>query len=97
MFFADAATIEPEGTPDRVQRGQAALAAKLKMFQDTFEVHGGEVSEPIVAGPFFSCRMMVDVTERKSGARFPIDEICVYEVSDGKIVSQQFFYKPGGM
>ncbi len=67
------------------------------MFQDTFEVHGGEVSEPILAGPFLSCRVMVAVTERKSGARFPIDEICVYEVGDGKIVSQQFFYKPGGM
>lgn len=95
LFSDDAATIEPEGSPDRIQRGQAALAAKLKMFQETFQVHGGSVTDPVIGGDFFSCGMMVDVTEKKSGARFKIDEICVYEVRDGKIVSQQFFYRQG--
>ena len=94
LFADDAVSIEPEGTPNGTVRGKDALAAKTKMFADTFEVHGGSVGDPIVAGNFFACTMSVDVTERKSSARFTIAEICVYEVRDGKIVREQFFFRP---
>lgn len=92
LYAPDAVSIEPEGTPDAVARGAAALAAKAKTFAESFIVHGGSVSDPIVAGPFFACTMSLDATDRKSGQRLTMEEVCVYEVRDGLIVREQFFY-----
>lgn len=94
LYAADAVSIEPGGTPENSMKGLDALAEKSRMFSETFEVHGNTVSDPQVAGPFFSCVMAVDVTNRKSGARFTLEEIGVYEVHGGKIVREQFFYPP---
>jgi len=55
------------------------------------EVHGGWASEPIVAGNFISVAMGMDVTMKGQG-RMNMDEIALYEVKDGKIVKEQFFY-----
>jgi hypothetical protein len=95
LYADDAVSIEPDFATDNFARGREALAQKGKMFADTFEMHGGTTSEPVVAGNFFSCAMTADVTERKSGARFTIEEVAVFEVKDGKIVREQFFYSPG--
>ncbi len=97
LYSSDPVSLEPAGgAGPREVRGLAALAEKEKMFGRTFEVHGCNVSDPLVADAFFSCTMTVDVTERKSGARFPLNELCVYEVRDGKIVKEQFFFTPQG-
>ena len=55
------------------------------------EVHGGYCNEPQVAGNFFSCAMGVDLT-MKGQPRSQMDEIALYEVKEGKIISEQFFY-----
>jgi ketosteroid isomerase-like protein len=55
------------------------------------EMHGGYTSAPVVAGNFFSVGMGMDCTMKGAG-RMKMDEIAVYEVKDGKIVSEQFFY-----
>ncbi|HZP59035.1 MAG TPA: nuclear transport factor 2 family protein [Opitutaceae bacterium] len=94
LYADDAVSIEPDSTPETTVRGHAGLAEKSKMFADTFEVHGGSVSDPVVAGNFFSCAMTADVMEKKSGARLKLEEICLYEVRDGKIVREQFFFQP---
>ncbi len=96
LYAADAVSLEPEGSPNARTAGIEALLAKGKMFNDTFEVHGGTVSDAVVAGPFFSCAMTVDVTPRAGGPRFTLAEIAVYEVRAGKIVREQFFYSGGG-
>ncbi len=56
------------------------------------EIHGGTVSDPVVAGSFLSLAMSLDLTPRVGGERFMMEEICVYEVRDGKIVREPFFY-----
>ncbi len=94
LFADDARSVEPDFAPEPIATGRAALAAKGKMFEEMFEVHGGTVSDPVVADAFFSCAMSADVTDRKSGVRFTMEEICVYEVRDGRIVREQFFYAP---
>jgi ketosteroid isomerase-like protein len=94
LYADDTVSIEPEGAPGGPIRGRAALAEKSKMFADTFAVHDGTVSDPVVGGSFFSCAMTLDVTEKKSGAHLKLEEICVYEVRGGKIVREQFFYLP---
>lgn len=83
---------EMPGTPDDVIQGKAAIIAKNnKWFESVKEFHECEVSDALVSGDFFSCLMSIDVTfyGRK---RMQLEEICVYQVIQGKIVSEQFFY-----
>lgn len=95
LFAPDAVSVEPEGTPEgQITKGRAELAKKAELFSKAFEVHSNIVSEPIVAGDFFACSMILDVTNRSSGTRSTMSEICVYEVRDGKVVREQFFYQP---
>lgn len=93
LYSPHAVSIEPEGSPgETVARGIDALKAKGKQWEESVEaVHSSEVSDPIVAGNFFACTMSLDITFKGMG-RMPMDEVCVYEVQDGKVVSEQFFY-----
>ena len=95
LYAADAVSIEPEGAQTTNGHGLEAILAKGKAFAETFEVHGGTVSEPVVAGAFFSVAITADVTPRAGGPRFTMEEIAVYEVRAGKIVREQFFYPIG--
>jgi hypothetical protein len=54
------------------------------------EMHGGSVSEPLVAENTFAFVMSMDMTMKGKG-RMNVGELCVYQVKDGKIVSEQFF------
>jgi hypothetical protein len=54
-------------------------------------MHGGYTGAPIVAGNFFSCTMGMDITMKGQG-RMNMEEVCLYQVKDGKIVLEQFFY-----
>jgi ketosteroid isomerase-like protein len=97
LYSPDAVSVESEGYPGpREVRGRAALAAKGKEFNDTFQVHACQLSEPLVSGDYFAVTMTVDVTEKKSSARFPLNELCVYTVHDGKITREEFFYQVQG-
>ena len=57
-------------------------------------VHSSEVSDPIVAENFFSLTMKMKVTLKGMSEPMNMDEICVYRVEDGKVVTEQFFYTP---
>ena len=47
--------------------------------------------EPLVGGNHISLAMGMDVSMKGMG-RMKMDEVVVYEVKDGKIVKEQFFY-----
>jgi hypothetical protein len=94
LYSPDAISIEPEGSDAPTVRGLAAIHGKTKHFEETFYIKRNEVSDPIVSDPFFACTMAVDVVEKKSGQTMTLAEICVYEVKNGKIVREQFFYPP---
>lgn len=92
LFAEDAVAVEPAftGAPDTA--GRPALLAKSKQFAETVkEMHGSHVSDPVVADNYFSCAMGIDMTNNK-GERMKMNEICLYEVRDGKIVKEQFFF-----
>ena len=94
LYHADIISQEPEGTPWGTQQGMAAIAEKGKQWGESMvEMHGSEVSEPIVADNYFSCVMKYDATFKESG-RVQMEEVCVYEVKDGKVTKEQFFYTP---
>src|SRR5215469_255878 len=93
LFADDAVSIEPYATPDFAQetRGLDAILEKGKKWGEMVqEMHGGEVSEPLLADNSFAMTMSMDVT-MKDGKRMNMKELCIYHVKDGKIVSEQFF------
>lgn len=93
LFAADAVSIEPEATPlfSKETKGLPAILEKGRKFESIVEkYHSVEVSEPVVATGSFACVMKLDITMKGKG-RMPMQELCVYEVKDGKIVSEQFY------
>lgn len=92
LYASDAVSIEPEATPlfDKETRGLDAIVAKGRKFDSMVEkLHAITVSEPLVAPNAFACTMWLDLTFQGQG-RMQMSELCVYDVKDGKIVSEQF-------
>jgi len=86
---------EPKDSPIKEKVGkQAVLDATNQWSNSVEELHNAYISDPIVAGNFFACTMKVDATYKERG-RNTMDEVCVFEVKDGKIVYEQFFYNMG--
>jgi hypothetical protein len=93
LFAKDAISIEPMagGGFDKETRGLDAIIKKgYKWNEMVSATHSLEVSEPIIAGNTFSLTMRMDVTTKDRG-RQDLTELCVYQVKDGKIISEQFF------
>lgn len=92
LFAPNAVAIEPAHTPQPRAEGLDALLQKGKQFQGMIkEVHSSYISDPLVAGNFFTLTMGLDVTFQ-DGNRINMDEVAVYEVKDGKVVKEQFFF-----
>ena len=93
LFSKDAESIEPAHSPGlQTVKGIDAIKKKGEDFNNMVEeMHGGWVGEPIVGGNYISVAMGMDVTMKGAG-RMQMEEICVYEVKEGKIVKEQFFY-----
>jgi hypothetical protein len=92
LYAADAINIEPYGTAAfaKETKGLSAIIEKGHAFGAMIEqVHSISISDPLVAGNSFACAMHFDVTIKGHG-RHRLDELCIYEVKDGKIVSEQF-------
>jgi len=93
LFADNAVSIEPANSPGMQSvEGLDAIREKGKQFGEMVEeMHGGYSKDPQVAGNHFAVAMGMDVTMKGQG-RMKMDEIAVYEVKDGKIVKEQFFY-----
>ncbi|HEY5970149.1 MAG TPA: nuclear transport factor 2 family protein [Chitinophagaceae bacterium] len=93
LFAENAVSIEPPNSPGmQTAQGLAAIKKKGEDFNNMVEeMHGGWVSEPLVGGSHISFAMSIDATYKGMG-RQKMEEIAVYEVKDGKIVKEQFFY-----
>lgn len=93
LFADDAVSIEPENSPGlKTAKGIDAIRQKGADFNAMVEeVHGGWVSDLITGGNHITCAMGMDLTMKGMG-RIQMNEVCVYEVKDGKVVKEQFFY-----
>jgi hypothetical protein len=93
LFSEDAESVEPPNSPGlQSVKGLDAIRKKGQQFNEMVEeMHGGYVSDPVVAGKFIAFGMGIDATYKGMG-RQKMDEIALYEVRDGKIVKEQFFY-----
>ena len=93
LFAHDAVSIEPANSPGlKTVEGIEAIKEKGKQFGEMVEeMHGGYSNDPVIGGNHFALAMGMDVTMKGQG-RMQMNEIAVYQVKDGKIVKEQFFY-----
>jgi ketosteroid isomerase-like protein len=93
LFSQDAVSIEPAHSPGlQTVEGLDNIKKKGDQFNEMVEeMHGGWVGEAVVGGNYIAVPMGMDVTMKGAG-RMKMEEICLYEVKDGKIVKEQFFY-----
>jgi hypothetical protein len=92
LYADNAVSIEAHPSPafEKETKGLAAIIEKGHKFDSMIEkMHAITVSEPLVAENSIACVMGMDVT-MKGQERMKMSELCVYEVKDGKIVSEQF-------
>ena len=87
---------EPEHVADRgipvLTEGKAAIKAKGAANRTKIDtIHSQFVSEPLVAGNFFTVVLRRDVSF-KDGRRLQLEEIGLFQVKDGRIVSEEFYY-----
>jgi hypothetical protein len=92
LYADDAISIEPVHSQAPSVTGKDAIIKKGEGFRDSIEeLHGVDASEPILANNHFALTIKVDATFKGMG-KSVMEEVAVYEVKDGKIVKEQFFY-----
>jgi ketosteroid isomerase-like protein len=93
LFAEHVKSVDPPNSPYMgYAEGKAAVRKKGEDFVKKIEdFHGASTSEPVVAGNHFAVGREMDVTVQGFG-RIQLNEVMLYEVKDGKIVLEQFFY-----
>ena len=82
---------------EKITKGKENIwNAYLQWAEGIEEVHGGSVGEPVVAANHFVLPMSMDATF-KEGGRWAFEELCVYQVENGKIKQAQYFYEVPSM
>jgi len=95
LYSEDAVSVEPPHSQGfQSVKGLDGIIKKGAQFRDMIEeVHGVSASTPIVAGNNIAMAVIIDATLKGMGKQH-MEEIAVYDVKDGKIVKEQFFYDP---
>jgi hypothetical protein len=92
LYDENVRSVEPAHSQWQNVQGLDKVREKAVKWQDMIEeMHGGYTNKSQVAGNFFVCTMGMDVT-MKGQPRMKLDEVALYEVKDGKIVLEQFFF-----
>ena len=87
---------EPEHVAARgiqaITKGLSEVKAKGEANRAKIEaIHSQQCSEPLVAGNFFTVVLSRDITF-KGMPRMSKEEIAIFELKEGKIIGEQFFY-----
>ncbi|MFT5848318.1 SnoaL-like domain-containing protein [Psychroserpens sp.] len=92
LYADNVVSKEMPGIPEELTTGKQNVWNKSKQWLGSIEdFHSSYITDPVVAGNFFTSVMEFDCTIKERG-RQKMSEVCVYEVKDGKIASEQYFY-----
>ncbi|MBV4358392.1 nuclear transport factor 2 family protein [Parasegetibacter sp. MAH-26] len=93
LFSDDVISIDPENSPYfGYAEGKEAVRKKgMDWVSRVEQAHHRYTTAPIVAENHFVVGRKVDITVKGFG-RIVIDELMMYEVRDGQIISEQFYY-----
>ena len=94
LYSKDIVSVEAMAMPggSREMAGLEAVTGKAKWWMSEHEVHSAVAEGPLVSPHHFCVRFKYDVTNKPSGRRMIMDELAIYQVKDGKIVREEFFY-----
>jgi ketosteroid isomerase-like protein len=94
LYSPDIVSVEAGAPPgqSREAKGFAAVEAKAEFWTTNHDIHSFTVEGPLVAGLYFTVVFKLDVTFKPQSRRFQMEEVALYEVADGKIVHEEFFY-----
>lgn len=91
LFSEDAESIDPLNTSGQPLKGLATLIEREKDFLSRIvAINKITLSDPIIAGSYFTLSLMMSFEVEGQG-HMDVEEICLYKVKNGKIISQQFF------
>jgi hypothetical protein len=95
LYSPNIVSVESMGneTMPREMKGIDAIRGKNQWWADNHEVHSTVVDGPFIGEDKFAVYYNFDVTFKPTGKRTPMEEMALYEVKDGKIVREQFFYR----
>ena len=93
LFDDNVRSVDPQNSPYfGYAEGKSSVRNKGEEFVKKIqEFHGASTTQPVIAGNHFAVARNMDVTVEGFG-RIKLDEIMLYEVKDGRIVLEQFFY-----
>jgi len=93
LFADNIRSVDPPNSPYfGYAEGKVAVRIKGEEFvKKVQEFHGANTTEPVVGGNHFAVGRGFEITVEGFG-RIKIEEIMLYEVKDGQIVLEQFFY-----
>ena len=93
LFAENVRSIDPPNSPYfGYAEGKANVRNKgMNWVKRITEGHRFNTTEPVIADNHFAVGREMDFTVNGFG-RIQLNEIMVYEVNDGKIVLEQFFY-----
>jgi hypothetical protein len=93
FFTENVKSIDPPNSPYfGYAEGKAAVRKKGQDFVKRVNAfHSAHTTAPVVAGNHFVVGRGIDITVEGHG-RIQINQIMLYEVRDGQIVLEQFFY-----
>ncbi|SEM75088.1 hypothetical protein SAMN04488505_10644 [Chitinophaga rupis] len=93
FFTENVTSTDPADSPYfGYAEGKADVRKKGEDFVKQIEaVHSASTTAPVVGGNHFAVGREMDITVQGYG-RIQINEIMLYEVKDGQIISEQFFY-----
>ena len=98
FYSRDIVSIESVGTPEMPaeMKGIDAVRKKNDWWTENNEVHVVQVNGPFVGDDQFAVQYTFDTTFKPTGQRTQLSEMALYQVKDGKIVQEQFFYHMPG-
>ena len=93
LFADNVRSVDPEHSPYfEYAEGKVAVRKKgMDWVEKVTAVHLLSTTPPVVGGDHFAVGRIFDITVLGFG-RIKIEEIMLYEVRDGRIVLEQFFY-----
>jgi ketosteroid isomerase-like protein len=93
LFADNVKSIEPANSP-YLKNVQGKLSVRQKAMDFVSQIEAAQdlsTTAPVLAGNHFAVGRTFDITTTLYG-RIKFEEIMLYEVKDGQIVSEQFFY-----
>jgi hypothetical protein len=94
FYSPDIVSVEAAAMPGqgRESVGLPAILGKAAWWEENHEVHSIAVEGPLATAHHFCVRFTIDVTFKPTGRRHTMDELAIYQVKDGKIIREEFFY-----